>query len=104
MQANHYENFNKLPRKLTHLKVENEHATVLAYFDEDYEGSVMVIDGSRLLAIMPDVQQGLLVAEHLTISTKMKQTIEILPSEAQHITHDTFNSWLSEVTQYKPEL
>lgn len=98
MQVNLYENFNRLPRELEHIKVGNEHATVLAYYDESYEGPVMVIDGNRLLAIMPDVQQGLLLAEHITIMTNVRQTIEILPSETQHITHESFSSWLNGVT------
>jgi len=92
-----YAEFNTLPRELNEIDMDIGGHRVMAYYDEQYSGPVMVISGNELLAVMPDVEEGLKLARHAISPEGQKREIEIIPAESIHKSeYSSFDQWLEQ--------
>lgn len=97
MKTRQYEDFNQVPHELFCLDPEINKNRVLAYFDPDYEGPTVVITGNKLLAVMPDVSEGLKLARHAMTTANNAVDVEIIPAEPAHkLEYASFESWKQE--------
>lgn len=95
MSTRQYEQFKELPQELYNLGLDIGGNRVLAYFNADYNGPTMVIAGSRLLAAMPNVEEGLKLARYALSPESGTKEVEIIPAETiQETEHQSFEDWL----------
>lgn len=92
-----YAEFNTLPRELSELDMDIGGQRVMAYFDEEYTGPVVVITGNELVAVMPSVEEGLKLARYAISPEGNKREIEIIPAESIHTSeYSSFEKWLEQ--------
>lgn len=86
--------FTTLPREVQELTLDIGGHRVLAYYEEGYEGQVMVISGNTLLGVMPSVQEGLKLANFAVSPEGGMRDIELTPAESvQKPEFGSFQEW-----------
>lgn len=69
---------------------------ITVYFEETYQGAVVIISGSVHLATLPSVKEAVKLASYTIIGVQHCNKLELIPDlESNHITHQSFEEWLT---------
>lgn len=89
-------NFATLPREVQELSLDIGGHRVVAYYEDGYDGQVMVISGNKLLTVMPSVEEGLKVAQYAISPKGGMKDIELIPAESvQNPEYGSFQEWMA---------
>lgn len=65
-----------------------------AFFDEDYEGKTCVLTHDEIVAVLPNVQEGLSVGRYAITPDGGYSSVGIFAATEEPITHESFEEWL----------
>jgi len=86
------------PLKLHDDDYDDDRITV--YFEETYQGAVVIISGSVHLATLPSVKEAVKLASYTIIGAQYCIRLELIPDlESNHITHQSFEEWLTSCSE-----
>lgn len=70
--------------------------TVTSYIPKHYLGKMSIMDdnGTKVIAVMPTVEEGLRVAKYATSPDGGYGSVSIFAAGEERITHATFMDWL----------
>ena len=69
---------------------------ITAYFEETYQGAVVIISGSVHLATLPSVKEALKLVSYTILGIQHCNKLELIPElGSEHITHPSFEERLT---------
>ena len=73
---------------------------ITAYFEETYQGAVVIISGSVHLATLPSVKEALKLVSYTILGIQHCNKLELIPElGSDHITHQSFEEWLTSCSE-----